>query len=185
MSADLRRASRYFLFFLVVAALGCSDSDTTSNTDLGVDADVDSGATDVDADVDGTVVDPDASTADADVDAGPSCQGTATDCSTLGSIACLGQMGCSAGTFSCAGTPDACSTYTTVGTCAAASALGCAWQGGMGGGSCAGTPTACDTRIEATCVDGCVPSGACTGTATPCAGLAVNECIAQDGCSWQ
>lgn len=203
MTAYLRRASHSLLLVFVFGAFGCDcDSDAgalpdSSVGDLGVDADVDSGATDVDAstgdadvdsgatdvdaDVDGTVVDLDADV-DADVDGTVVDLDAGTDADVDATVPV--DSGVDGGAPSCQGTPTACSTLGNL-TCQLQD--GCSTTGTFD--SCSGTPNPCSsyTNQIACALAGAIGcswspgmGGSCTGTPTACSTRNQNTCL--EGC---
>ena len=116
-----------------------------------------------------------------------SCVGSAASCDSLGNTddltLCYGHWGCSVNhtsqpSWTCSGTAQACSTFTSELRCEGQS--GCSWS------TCSGTPTACSQLPPTTCRNnpGCrlSPVTSCTGAATPCIELSGAECLSNPGC---
>lgn len=106
-------------------------------------------------------------------------------CSDLyDSLDCPLLPGCSwnASAAVCAGTPTACTSFTSESTCD--TSPNCLWSSS---GGCSGTPTSCSSFTNGTACEGSYncnwsASGTCGGSPTPCSQLSASRCSAQNGC---
>jgi len=110
----------------------------------------------------------------------PYCAGTATPCSLLSDITCIGARGCTDDSR-CSGSPSSC--YSQYSSYSCTDLDGCYWN--TSSKSCSGSARSCSSfNSELSCEfqEGCRWTGGCTGIPNSCASQYPSLCSTQPGC---
>lgn len=111
----------------------------------------------------------------------PYCAGTATPCSALSDLDCIGSQGCKSNA-ACTGLPHSC--YSQYDSYSCSSIRGCYWSTYTK--SCSGSAWSCSSQsgsLSCAYQPGCFWTGGCTGIPDSCEKQFVSLCTNQPGCS--